>query len=256
MKASTFRSKAFCSAKNGLPKGLPDFAEAIFFKLESAASQMKFTTSDPDHGISCGTARKRKFAEVRAIAAMIPSVSRAYAGEHAFTIDDIALDDSFGNADSPCDIAIGFFELWAEFFNLRWENSNPPLAPFLDDVDAEITGFQSLHATIGNVAACIGLLKLDRAVEHHEKGDLLDALNSLAWVTLFLQVADGLQTSDIERFFHRAVSSQRASNIAKERHSTSKVGKVKQQVHQWWQQWVIEPKMGGFKSEVQHPGFQ
>jgi hypothetical protein len=156
---------------------------------------------------------------------------------------DLANDTYDDDDRSPCGAALGFIEAWPEMATPRQSKGTSALSPHLNDDDAEIDGFTSVKATIGNVAAAVGILKLDRAIVYWEQKLLDEAMIQLSWAAQFLAAAVEANSADTILFFERASKRNQASARAKKMHQSSPAAEGKQKVHEWWLTWKSNPDM-------------
>lgn len=230
---------------------LPAFARDIALSLRSLVSRTEFHPRSNHWGdyegpvTSHGAPRPEHELE-----SLIQSISNGLAiwrdsglpiegTELEALADDISVDWD----NSACHAALGFIEAWPEMISLGPQNESRNLSPYLTSSDADIDDFESLQVTIGNVAAAIGILKLDRSIACWRSNQFEAAMINLAWAGQFLAAADRADGLDTTYFFDRAHRRNQAQDRAKKLHLTSAAAIGKKQVHDWWVSWRNKPEM-------------
>lgn len=228
---------------------LPAFARGIALDLVSLVERVEFHAKS----IDCDGPSESHRCEPRSeeeIDLLLRSVCHGLQilesyGFTFFGTDIEALaDDTSDDCDhSPCEGALSQIETWPQTMSRDSTVSPEDLSPYLTSADAGLDGFEALQATLSNVAAAVGLLKLDRAISCWENKKYDDALIHLARSAQFLASAVKSEMADSLNFFDRAHRRNVAQERARKRHETSVAAIGKENVHEWWVRWQGEPAM-------------
>lgn len=228
---------------------LPAFARGIALDLVSLVERVEFHPKST-HYDGPSTSHRSKPRSEHEIDLLLRAVCHGLQilesyGFTFFGADIKALaDDTSDDCDhSPCEGALGQIETWPETMCCDLSVSPEDLSPYLTTADTGLDDFEALQATVSNVAAAAGLLKLDRSISCLENQKYEDALIHLARAAHFLAAAERSDLGDSLSFFDRAHRRNVAQERARKMHTTSAAAVGKKNVHEWWTRWQGEPDM-------------